>query len=83
MKMYTTLILSWLILVSSFDVVSVKPSSNLVGPDYNNQLTFSPSGITGKNVTLKRLIAVPRSAALDILTIPARRAWDSGAAVPS
>jgi uncharacterized protein (TIGR03435 family) len=55
--MNTALILSWLILVSSFDVVSVKPSSNLVGPDYNNQLTFSPSGITGKNVTLKRLIA--------------------------
>src|SRR6516165_11458552 len=55
--MNTALILSWLILVSSFDVVSVKPSSNLVGPDYNNHLTFSPSGISGKNVTLKRLIA--------------------------
>jgi uncharacterized protein (TIGR03435 family) len=55
--MHTELILSWLILASSFDVVSVKPSSNLVGADYNNQLTFSPSGITGKNVTLKKLIA--------------------------
>src|SRR5262249_10818201 len=41
----------------AFDVASVKPSQNLVGPDYNNQFAFSPVGITGKSVTLKRLIA--------------------------
>jgi uncharacterized protein (TIGR03435 family) len=62
------LVLSSLIFLSSaafaqalktvaFDVASVKPSQNLVGPDYNNQFAFSPVGITGKNVTLKRLIA--------------------------
>jgi uncharacterized protein (TIGR03435 family) len=41
----------------SFDVASVKPSQHIVGPDYNNQLTYSPSGFTARNVTLKRLIA--------------------------
>jgi uncharacterized protein (TIGR03435 family) len=38
-------------------VASVKPSQRLVGPDYNNQLTYSPTGITARNVTLKRLVA--------------------------
>jgi uncharacterized protein (TIGR03435 family) len=28
-----------------------------VGPDYNNQITYSPAGIRGRNVTLQRLIA--------------------------
>ena len=28
-----------------------------MGPDYNNQLTYSPTGITGRNVTLQRLVA--------------------------
>jgi uncharacterized protein (TIGR03435 family) len=41
----------------SFDVASVKPSQHTVGPDYNNQLTYSPDGFTARNVTLKRLIA--------------------------
>jgi uncharacterized protein (TIGR03435 family) len=41
----------------SFDVTSVKPSRHEVGPDYNNQLTYSPNGITARNVTLKRLVA--------------------------
>jgi uncharacterized protein (TIGR03435 family) len=40
-----------------FDVASVKPSQRVVGPDYNNQITYSPTGITGRNVTLKRLLA--------------------------
>jgi len=40
-----------------FDVASVKPSQRLVGPDYNNRLTYSPTGITARNVTLKRLLA--------------------------
>jgi uncharacterized protein (TIGR03435 family) len=41
----------------AFDVASVKPSQHVVGPDYNNQLTYSPNGIRGRNVTLQRLIA--------------------------
>jgi uncharacterized protein (TIGR03435 family) len=41
----------------SLDVASVRPSKHEVGPDYNNQLTYSPNGITGRNVTLKRLVA--------------------------
>src|ERR1700722_561846 len=40
-----------------FDVASVRPSQHVVGPDYNNQLTYSPTGITGRNVTLQRLLA--------------------------
>jgi uncharacterized protein (TIGR03435 family) len=40
-----------------FDVASVKASQHLVGPDYNNQLSYSPTGIIAKNVTLKRLLA--------------------------
>jgi len=40
-----------------FDVASVKPSQHIVGPDYNNQLTYSPDGLTARNTTLKRLIA--------------------------
>jgi uncharacterized protein (TIGR03435 family) len=40
-----------------FDVASVKPSQHLVGPDYNNQLSYSPNGIIARNVTLKRLVA--------------------------
>jgi uncharacterized protein (TIGR03435 family) len=41
----------------AFDVASVKPSQHVVGPDYNNQLTYSPTGMTARNVTLKRLLA--------------------------
>jgi uncharacterized protein (TIGR03435 family) len=41
----------------AFDVASVKPSQHLVGPDYNNQITYSTVGITARNVTLKRLLA--------------------------
>jgi uncharacterized protein (TIGR03435 family) len=41
----------------AFDVASVKPSQRTVGPDYNNQLTYSPTGITARNVTLQRLLA--------------------------
>jgi uncharacterized protein (TIGR03435 family) len=40
-----------------FDVASVRPSQRLVGPDYNNQLRYSSAGFTGRNVTLKRLLA--------------------------
>src|SRR5579871_5141049 len=41
----------------AFDVASVRPSQHEVGPDYNNQVTFSADGYTGHNVTLKRLVA--------------------------
>ena len=41
----------------TFDVASVRPSQHAVGLDYNNQITYSPTGITARNVTLKRLIA--------------------------
>jgi uncharacterized protein (TIGR03435 family) len=41
----------------AFDVSSVKPSQHLVGPDFNNQLSYSPTGIIARNVTLQRLIA--------------------------
>jgi uncharacterized protein (TIGR03435 family) len=40
-----------------FEVASVKPSARLAGPDYNNQLTISQSGIAARNATLRRLIA--------------------------
>ena len=40
-----------------FDVASVRASQHLAGPDYNNQLSYSPTGIIARNVTLKRLLA--------------------------
>ncbi len=40
-----------------FDVASVRPSAHTVGPDYNNQIDWNASGFTGRNVTLRRLIA--------------------------
>jgi uncharacterized protein (TIGR03435 family) len=41
----------------SFEVASVKPSERLAGPDYNNQFTWSSSGLTARNATLKTLVA--------------------------
>lgn len=41
----------------TFEVASVRPSQHEVGPDYNNQITYSGDRFTGKNVTLKRLVA--------------------------
>ena len=41
----------------AFDVASVRPSQRAVGPDYNNQFTYSPNGIVARNATLKRLLA--------------------------
>ena len=40
-----------------FEVASVRASQHAAGPDYNNQISYSPAGFTAKNVTLKRLIA--------------------------
>jgi uncharacterized protein (TIGR03435 family) len=42
---------------SSFEAASVRPSQHEVGPDYNNQITYSSAGFNGKNVTLRRLVA--------------------------
>ncbi len=41
----------------AFDVASVKPSQHPVGPDYNNQIAYTLTGITARNATLKRLVA--------------------------
>jgi len=41
----------------AFDVASVRPSRVTVGPDYNNQITFTRTGFNARNVTLRRLIA--------------------------
>jgi uncharacterized protein (TIGR03435 family) len=43
--------------VPVFDVASVKASQHPVGPDYNNQITYSANGMTGRNITLRRLLA--------------------------
>jgi len=40
-----------------FEVASVRPSARTVGPDYNNQISWTPEGFTGRNVTLRRLAA--------------------------
>jgi uncharacterized protein (TIGR03435 family) len=40
-----------------FDVASAKPSQHVVGPDYNNQLAFSETGMKARNATLRRLVA--------------------------
>ncbi len=41
----------------AFDVASVRPSRDTVGPDYNNQITWTRTGFSARNVTLRRLIA--------------------------
>ncbi len=41
----------------AFEVASVRPSARTVGPDYNNQITWTADRFTAKNATLKRLIA--------------------------
>jgi uncharacterized protein (TIGR03435 family) len=41
----------------AFDVASVKPCQHVVGPDYNNQLIYSPTEFKARNVTMKRLLA--------------------------
>ena len=40
-----------------FEVASVRPSAHEVGPDYNNQISYSDGEFAGKNVTLRRLAA--------------------------
>jgi uncharacterized protein (TIGR03435 family) len=55
----------------AFDVASVRPSAHAVGPDYNNQITWSATGFTGRNVTLRRLIADAWNIQLDQVVGPA------------
>jgi uncharacterized protein (TIGR03435 family) len=41
----------------AFDVASVRESQPPLGPDYNNQIVYTPTGFTARSATLKRLIA--------------------------
>jgi uncharacterized protein (TIGR03435 family) len=41
---------------AAFEVASVKPSQHMVGKDANTQLFLSASAVSGRNLTLKRLI---------------------------
>jgi uncharacterized protein (TIGR03435 family) len=54
----------------SFDVASVKASQHILGPDYNNQFSYSPTGITARNVTLRRLVAEAYHLQLDQVSGP-------------
>jgi uncharacterized protein (TIGR03435 family) len=54
-----------------FDVASVRPSAHMVGPDYNNQISWTAEGFTGRNVTLRRLIADAWNLQLDQIIGPA------------
>jgi len=54
----------------SFDVASVRPSEHEVGPDYNNQVTYSPGEFNGRNVTLRRLMAEAWGCQLDQVVGP-------------
>ena len=56
---------------TAFDVASVRPSGHRVGPDYNNQVSWTAGSFTGKNVTLKRLVADAWSLQLDQVIGPA------------
>ncbi len=49
----------------AFDVASVRPSAHTVGPDYNNQISWSSVGLTARNATLRRMIADAWSLQLD------------------
>jgi uncharacterized protein (TIGR03435 family) len=53
---FSSLVLSGTLFGQSFDVASIKPSPRQVGRDANNQVSITPSGFTGRNVTLKRLV---------------------------
>jgi uncharacterized protein (TIGR03435 family) len=54
----------------AFDVASVRPSAQTVGPDYNNQVSWTPEGFTGRNVTLRRLAADAWNLQLDQIIGP-------------
>jgi uncharacterized protein (TIGR03435 family) len=53
-----------------FDVASIRPSAHTVGPDYNNQISWTPEGLTARNATLRRLIADAWNLQLDQVVGP-------------
>jgi uncharacterized protein (TIGR03435 family) len=70
----------------SFEVASVRPSQHEVGPDYNNQITYVGDRFTGKNVTLKRLVAEAWHCQINQVMGPAwidRNEYDVEARVPA
>lgn len=70
----------------SFEVASVRPSQHEVGPDYNNQIAYSGDRFTGKNVTLKRLIAEAWNCQVKQVSGPAwieRNEYDVEARLPA
>jgi uncharacterized protein (TIGR03435 family) len=70
---------------SAFEVASVRPSQHEVGPDYNNQITYSPDRFIARNVTLKRLIAEAWRCQIDQVEGPPwldRNEYDVEARVP-
>jgi uncharacterized protein (TIGR03435 family) len=70
---------------TSFEVVSVRPSQHEVGPDYNNQIAVSSGEFTGRNATLKRLIAEAWRCQLSQVIGPAwldRNEYDISARLP-
>ena len=70
----------------SFDVASVRPSQHEVGPDYNNQITYSGDRFIGKNVTLKRLVVEAWHCQINQVSGPAwidRNEYDVEARVPA
>lgn len=69
----------------SFEVASVRPSQREVGPDYNNQITYSPGRFMGHNVTLKLLVAEAWHCQIDQVVGPPwidRNEYDVEARVP-
>ena len=70
----------------AFDVASIRPSQHEVGPDYNNEITYSGDRFVGKNVTLKRLIAEAWHCQMNQVSGPPwidRNEYDVEARVPS
>lgn len=68
-----------------FDVASVRPSAQTVGPDYNNQISWTAEGFTARNATLKRLIADAWNLQLDQVIGPpwlTRNEFDIEARLP-
>lgn len=59
-----------------FDVASVRRSAQTVGPDYNNQVSWTVEGFTARNATLMRLIADAWNLQLDQVIGPPWLAHD-------
>ena len=69
----------------SFEVASVRPSQHEVGPDYNNQIAYSAAGFSGRNITLRRLVAEAWQCQLDQVIGPSwldQNEYDITARVP-